>query len=83
MPLAAEDHLAILDLIARQSHAIDLGNPEMWADCFTEGGEFDASLDPPVSSYAENVTFDTSGFEVGSGIALGCNSVGGVQTCPP
>jgi len=82
MPLAAEDHLAILDLIARQSHAIDLGNPEMWADCFTEGREFDASLDPPVSSYAENATFDTSGFEVGSGIALGCNSLGGVQTSP-
>ncbi len=42
MPLAAEDHLAILNLIARYNHAIDLGNPEMWADCFTEDGEFDA-----------------------------------------
>ena len=42
MALAAEDHLAILNLIARYNHAIDLVNPEMWADCFTEDGEFDA-----------------------------------------
>ena len=42
MSLAAEDHLAILNLIARYNHAIDLGDPEMWADCFIEDGEFDA-----------------------------------------
>ncbi len=42
MPLAPEDHLAILDLIARYNHAIDFGSAEMWADCFTVDAEFDA-----------------------------------------
>lgn len=42
MPLPAEDHLAILDLVARYNHAIDFGSPEEYVDCFTDDGEFDA-----------------------------------------
>jgi uncharacterized protein (TIGR02246 family) len=42
MPLKPEDHLAILNLLSRYNHAIDLRNPDLWADCFTEDGEFDA-----------------------------------------
>lgn len=42
MPLVPEDHLAILNLLSRYNHAIDLGSPEMWADCFTDDAEFDA-----------------------------------------
>lgn len=38
----SEDHVAILNLLARYNHAIDLGNSEDWADCFTDDGVFDA-----------------------------------------
>jgi hypothetical protein len=40
--LSAEDHLAVLNHIARYNHAIDLGTPDEWADCFTDDAEFDA-----------------------------------------
>lgn len=40
--LAVADHLAVLNHIARYNHAIDLGTPEEWADCFTDDAEFDA-----------------------------------------
>ena len=39
MPLATEDHLAIHELIARYCFAIDHGEPEAYAACFTEDGE--------------------------------------------
>lgn len=32
------DQLAIHDLYVRYTHAIDLGDPEGWADCFTSDG---------------------------------------------
>jgi ubiquitin C-terminal hydrolase len=34
VPLDPVDHLEILDLLARYVHAIDLGTPEQWTDCF-------------------------------------------------
>lgn len=40
--LSSEDHLAVLNHVARYNHAIDLGTPEEWADCFTDDAEFDA-----------------------------------------
>ena len=40
--LAVDDHLAIVNHIARYNHAIDLGTPQEWADCFTDDAEFDA-----------------------------------------
>lgn len=40
--LSAEDHVAVVNHIARYNHAIDLGSPDEWADCFTYDAEFDA-----------------------------------------
>ncbi|GAB4323159.1 MAG: hypothetical protein Kow0010_04360 [Dehalococcoidia bacterium] len=42
MALPAEDVLAIQQLYARYNHAIDSGNAEAWADCFTDDATFDA-----------------------------------------
>lgn len=38
MPLSAADRLAILELLARYAHAIDSGDGEAYADCFTADG---------------------------------------------
>jgi uncharacterized protein (TIGR02246 family) len=38
--LAAEQQLAIQQLYARQSHAIDSGDARAWAACFTADGAF-------------------------------------------
>jgi uncharacterized protein (TIGR02246 family) len=38
--LAAEEQLAIQQLYARQSHAIDSGDARGWAACFTSDGAF-------------------------------------------
>ena len=38
--LAAEQQLAIHQLYARQSHAIDSGDAREWAGCFTSDGAF-------------------------------------------
>lgn len=35
-----EDRLAIRELAARYNRAFDYGNPEAWADCFSEDGTF-------------------------------------------
>jgi hypothetical protein len=40
--LASEDHLAVVNTLARYNHAIDLGTPQEWAELFTEDAEFDA-----------------------------------------
>lgn len=38
--LAVTDHLAIQQLYARYNHAIDSGNGQAWAACFTFDGTF-------------------------------------------
>jgi uncharacterized protein (TIGR02246 family) len=43
MTLTGDDRQEIQDLAARYAHAWDLGDPESWADCFTESGVFEAS----------------------------------------
>lgn len=40
MALAAADHLAIEELYARYSHAVDQGDGPAWAACFTPDGVF-------------------------------------------
>lgn len=40
MALAAADHLAIEQLYARYSHAVDRGDGEAWAACSTPDGVF-------------------------------------------
>lgn len=42
MPLAPEDLFAIQQLYARYNHAIDFGDADGWAACFTEDGVFSA-----------------------------------------
>jgi uncharacterized protein (TIGR02246 family) len=42
MTISTEDHLAILQLVARYNHAIDGGDGEAFADAFTEDGVLDA-----------------------------------------
>jgi len=44
MALSIEDHLAIQQLVARYSHAIDSGDGRGWAETFVEDGVLDAGL---------------------------------------
>lgn len=43
MTLSVHDRFAIQDLYARYNHAIDLGDPEGWAACFTADARFTTS----------------------------------------
>lgn len=43
MTLSADDLLAIQQLYARYNHAIDFGDAEAWAECFTPDGVFASS----------------------------------------
>ncbi|GBD24295.1 hypothetical protein HRbin29_01973 [bacterium HR29] len=43
MTLSAEDMLAIQQLYARYNHAIDFGDADAWAGCFTPDGVFASS----------------------------------------
>jgi 3-phenylpropionate/cinnamic acid dioxygenase small subunit len=43
MVMSALDYAEIQQLLARYNHAIDLGDIEGWADCFTEDGVFQCS----------------------------------------
>ena len=38
MPLTTADRLEILELLGRYAHAIDSGDGEAYADCFTDDG---------------------------------------------
>ncbi|MFN0145994.1 MAG: nuclear transport factor 2 family protein [Dehalococcoidia bacterium] len=42
MPLSVEDQLSIQQLYARYNHAIDSGQAESWAACFTADGVFES-----------------------------------------
>ena len=57
MSLSADDRMAILDLAARYNHAIDLGNPDAWADTFTDDGIFEVKGRPPTVGRAALVEF--------------------------
>ena len=41
--LSVEDHLAIQQLYAQYNHAIDSGQGETWASCFTPEGTFSSA----------------------------------------
>lgn len=43
MPLTADDRLDIQDLYGRYNHAIDFGDAEGWAACFTADGVFSSA----------------------------------------
>ena len=43
MALSLDDRLEILDLIARYSHAVDGGDGQAFADCWTDDGRFRGS----------------------------------------
>lgn len=43
--LTTEDRLDILDLLARYNYAIDDGDAQTWAACFTPDGEFVSPTD--------------------------------------
>jgi len=42
--LGWDDRLEIRDLVARYDRAIDSGNAEAWAACFTEDGSWDGGI---------------------------------------
>jgi len=44
MPVSAEDYVAVADHYARYNWAVDEGDADGWADCFTEDGEFNGAL---------------------------------------
>jgi 3-phenylpropionate/cinnamic acid dioxygenase small subunit len=46
MPLSADDHAAIIDLLARYSWYVDEGDGESWADLWTMDGSFTGIPDP-------------------------------------
>ncbi|MER5437786.1 nuclear transport factor 2 family protein [Streptomyces sp. NPDC002790] len=53
-----ETLLEVQHLYAAQSHAIDTGDAEAWADTFTADGEFDSpTYDKPVTGRAALVAF--------------------------
>ncbi len=53
--LTAADHIEIRQLYARYARALDLGDPEAWADTFTPDGMFrDAAGRGELVAYAEN-----------------------------
>lgn len=56
--LAAEDTLAIQDLYARYNHAIDFGDGNGWAACFTVNGVF-TSTTGTFTGAADLATFAT------------------------
>ena len=60
MSLPVSDHLEVLNLLARYCHAIDLGAPEEWADCFTDDAEFDARPVAHCRSRQELIEFCTA-----------------------
>lgn len=47
MALSVEDQLAIQQLYARYNHAIDFGDAEGWAACFTPDGVFNSGMGGP------------------------------------
>ena len=51
MALPAPDHLAIEQIYARYSHAVDRGDGDEWAACFTADGVF-TSFDHPCEGRA-------------------------------
>lgn len=56
--LPVEDQLAIAQLYAQQSHAIDSGDGLAWAACFTEDGTFRSpTYDGPVSGTEDLAAF--------------------------
>ena len=56
--LAVNDHLAIEQLYARQSHAIDSGDHAGWAACFIPEGVFDSpTYESPVEGTAQLIAF--------------------------
>lgn len=53
--LTATDYIEIQQLYARYARALDLGDPEAWADTFTPDGVFrDAAGREELIAYAEN-----------------------------
>lgn len=52
MALSADDHEAIRALLARYNFAIDLGDADAWAGCFTETGTFECTGLPEDSPLA-------------------------------
>ena len=53
--LTAADHIEIQQLYARYARALDLGDPEAWADTFTGDGVFrDAAGRDELVAYAES-----------------------------
>jgi hypothetical protein len=60
MALSALDRLEILDLMGRYNFAIDFGQAQDWADCFTDDGVFESPLST-ASGRAELVAFAEAG----------------------
>ena len=57
MGLPVEDILAIQQLYARYNHAVDFGDAEGWADCFTADAVFDAQPVGPLTGREALVDF--------------------------
>lgn len=57
MGLSMEDTLAIQALYARYNHAVDFGDAEAWADCFTSDAVFEAQPVGPLTGREALVDF--------------------------
>ncbi len=44
MPVSTDDYVAVADHYARYNWAVDEGDADGWADCFTEDGEFNGAI---------------------------------------
>jgi hypothetical protein len=44
MPVSTDDYVAVADMYGRYNWAVDEGDGDGWAQCFTEDGEFNGAL---------------------------------------
>ncbi|MBV1916567.1 MAG: nuclear transport factor 2 family protein [Sphingomonadaceae bacterium] len=44
MPVSADDYVSIMDFMGRYNWAVDEGDADGWANCFTEDGVFAGAL---------------------------------------
>ena len=53
MPVSTEDYVAVADFYARYNWAVDEGDADGWANCFTEDGEFNGAIPENPKGHAQ------------------------------
>jgi len=53
MPVSTEDYVGVADFYARYNWAVDEGDADGWANCFTEDGEFNGAIPENPKGHAQ------------------------------